>query len=140
MKGASDHGGTAEAAGEDSAALDRVFGALADPTRRALLDQLAGGPATTGSLVSGVAHLSRTGALKHLAVLRAAGLIVTRSRGRERWNHLNAAPLQSAYDRWVAHHVRGLSRSAARLAAHLQAHPESPPAPESGATTLEDLP
>ena len=135
-------GGPGEGAGEaqrqGSAALDRVFGALADPTRRALLDRLAAGPATTGSLVAAAPHLSRTGVLKHLDVLRSAGLVLTRRRGRERWNHLNAAPLQAAYDRWVARHVRGLSRSAARLAAHLQAHPDPPPAPDPGTSTPED--
>lgn len=78
-----------------------VWRALADPTRRALLDLLRSGPRTTGDLA---AHFpaTRFAVMKHLAVLEEAGLVVVRRRGRERWNHLNAVPLRQAYQRWMA--------------------------------------
>lgn len=89
-------------AGVDDAAHDAVFKALADPTRRAILDRLRRGPATTGELAERVDHLSRFGVMKHLDVLRDAGLVVTRPRGRERVNALNAVPIRQVYERWVS--------------------------------------
>jgi DNA-binding transcriptional ArsR family regulator/uncharacterized protein YndB with AHSA1/START domain len=77
-----------------------VFRALADPNRRRLLDLLRKGPRTTGDL-SDRFDSSRFAVMKHLAVLVEAGLVVVARRGRERWNHLNAVPLQRAYERWV---------------------------------------
>lgn len=81
--------------------LDTVWRALADPTRRGILDELRHGPRTTGSLVGAVGGLSRYAVMKHLGVLEEAGLTFHEKRGRERWNHLNAAPLRQIYDRWV---------------------------------------
>ena len=79
-----------------------VWRALADPTRRALLDLLRDGPATTGTLAAGFPALTRFAVMKHLGVLVDAGLVVVRRSGRERWNHLNAVPLRQAYERWMA--------------------------------------
>lgn len=107
----------------DPTDLDPVFRALADPTRRALLDLLASGPAKTGTLVAHFPQLSRTGVMKHLNQLAAANLVLIRRKGRERWNHLNPIPLQRVYERWVARHVRGLASSATRLADHIETHP-----------------
>lgn len=99
---------------------DRVWKALADPTRRALLDRLAGEPRTTGELCAHFGQdrhggLGRTGVMKHLDVLEEAGLVVVRREGRTRWNHLNPVPIQRVCDRWVSRHVRGLASSANRL-------------------------
>jgi len=77
-----------------------VWRALADPTRRALLDRLRAGPATTGALAEG--HpLSRFGVMKHLRVLEAARLLLVEERGRERWNYLNPVPLRRLAARWL---------------------------------------
>lgn len=100
--------------------LDPIFRALADPTRRALLDHLAPGPATTGTLVDAFPHLSRTGVMKHLDQLTAAGLVLVRRCGRQRWNHANPIPIQRIYERWVAHHLRGFAASASRLKDQLE--------------------
>lgn len=82
--------------------LDHVWRALADPTRRDLLDLLRGGPKTTGQLVLAIPSLSRFGVMKHLGVLEEAGLITVSRKGRERFNHLNAVPLRQIYERWVS--------------------------------------
>lgn len=80
--------------------LEPVWRALSDPTRRAILDRLRQRPATTGVLAAAF-PLSRYAVMKHLDVLVRAGLVVVRRQGRERWNHLNAVPLQQMYERWV---------------------------------------
>jgi len=81
--------------------LAPVFRALADPTRRRLLDLLAEGPRTTGDLC-GRFRTSRFAVMKHLAVLERAGLVSVRRRGRERWNHLNPVPLRAVQERWLS--------------------------------------
>lgn len=81
---------------------DDIWRALADPTRRALLDLLRDEPRTTGELAAAFPDVTRFAVMKHLSVLSAAGLVVVRRRGRERWNHLNAVPLRQAYERWMA--------------------------------------
>lgn len=78
-----------------------VWRALANPNRRLLLDQLRGGPKTTGELAEVVPELSRFAVMQHLGVLTDAGLVVVRRRGRYRFNYLNPVPLRSWYERWV---------------------------------------
>lgn len=82
--------------------LDQVWRALADATRRDLLDLLRTGPKTTGQLVEAVPALSRFGVMKHLKVLEEAGLLTVSRQGRQRYNHLNAVPLRQVYERWVS--------------------------------------
>ncbi|MCA9081389.1 MAG: helix-turn-helix transcriptional regulator [Planctomycetaceae bacterium] len=82
--------------------LDPVFKALADPTRRAILDALRTGPQNTGSLVEQFPNLSRFAVMKHIDVLREANLIVTQAQGRQRIHSLNAVPLRQMYERWVS--------------------------------------
>jgi uncharacterized protein YndB with AHSA1/START domain/DNA-binding transcriptional ArsR family regulator len=82
-------------------ALAPIWKALADPTRRRLLDLLRDGPKTTGALAEAFPALSRFAVMKHLGVLEKAGLVVVRPRGRERWHYLNAVPLRRLYERWV---------------------------------------
>ena len=81
-------------------ASDAIWRALADPTRRRLLDLLRDGPRTTGDLCDAF-KVSRFAVMKHLAILESVRLIVVRRQGRERWNHLNAVPIRQVYERWV---------------------------------------
>src|SRR5580692_7591726 len=82
--------------------LDPVWKALSDPTRRAILDLVRKGPRRTNEIVDAFPHLSRFGVMKHIDVLRAAGLINTREEGRQRVNSLNAVPIRRIYERWVS--------------------------------------
>ena len=78
-----------------------IWKALADDTRREILDLLREKPRTTNEIVSQFPHLSRFGVMKHIDVLRRANLILAEKRGRERINSLNAIPVQMIYERWV---------------------------------------
>jgi DNA-binding transcriptional ArsR family regulator len=80
---------------------DRVFKALADPTRRHLLDQLFERDGRTlGELQAGV-DMTRFGVMKHLGVLEDAQLITTRKSGREKLHYLNPVPIRLVHDRWI---------------------------------------
>ena len=83
---------------------DRIFKALADRTRRRMLDLLATKPRTTGELAAAFQRLSRFAVMKHLGVLEQAGLVVVSRDGRTRWNSLNAAPLKDVLRRWMGRH------------------------------------
>jgi DNA-binding transcriptional ArsR family regulator len=80
---------------------DLVFKALADPTRRALLDALRDGPRTTGDLCGRHPEMSRFGVMSHLKLLEQAGLVLVERDGRTRWNHLNPVPFREVVARWV---------------------------------------
>ncbi len=80
---------------------DAIWKALSDPTRREILDALRDGPKQTTEIVDAFSQLSRFGVMKHLDVLREAGLVVTRSEGRRRINSLNATPLRDVIERWI---------------------------------------
>lgn len=81
--------------------LEAVWRALADPSRRKILDLLKERPLTTGELCEQF-DISRYAVMKHLTILTEAGLVLVRRQGRQRWNHLNAIPLQQIYERWVS--------------------------------------
>jgi DNA-binding transcriptional ArsR family regulator len=81
--------------------LDGVWKALSDSTRRSILDLLRQGPRTTTQIVEAFPHLSRFGVMKHIEVLREAGLIHTREERRQRINSLNVVPIRQIYERWV---------------------------------------
>ena len=82
--------------------MDDVFRALADPTRRALLDSLFSEDGQTlGALERGL-PMTRFGVMKHLRQLEEAGLVVTRRRGREKLHFLNPVPIRLVHDRWVS--------------------------------------
>lgn len=81
---------------------DSIWKALADPTRREILDFLRGGARTTTEIVGQFPKLSRFGVMKHLEVLRQANLVLTREEGRNRINRLNAVPIRQIYERWVS--------------------------------------
>jgi DNA-binding transcriptional ArsR family regulator len=82
--------------------LDLIWKALADETRRAILDCLRDGPKTTSAIVERFPELTRFGVMKHLHVLRDAGLVLTREQGRTCINSLNAVPIRLIYERWVS--------------------------------------
>jgi DNA-binding transcriptional ArsR family regulator len=81
--------------------LGDVWKALSDSTRRSILDLLRQGPRTTTQIVEAFPHLSRFGVMKHIDVLREAGLIHTREERRQRINSLNVLPIRQIYERWV---------------------------------------
>jgi len=81
--------------------LDPTWKALSDPTRRAILDLLRDGPKQTTEIVEKFPELSRFGVMKHLDVLREAGLVKTRSDGRRRINSLNVTPIRQIMERWI---------------------------------------
>ena len=98
--------------------LDAVWKALADPTRRTILDLLRRRPQTTNEIVARIPSLSRFGVMKHLAVLREANLVQTRDEGRSVVNTLNVIPIRLVYERWVSNYqdiwarrLTGLKRS-----------------------------
>jgi DNA-binding transcriptional ArsR family regulator len=82
--------------------MDEVFKALADPTRRELLDRLFERDGQTLSALEEPLPMSRFGVMKHLKVLEEAGLVTTRRRGREKLHFLNPVPIRLIHDRWVS--------------------------------------
>jgi uncharacterized protein YndB with AHSA1/START domain/DNA-binding transcriptional ArsR family regulator len=82
--------------------MDAVFKALADPTRRGLLDELFTRDGQTLSALEERLPMTRFGVMKHLRVLEEANLVVTRKRGREKLHFLNPVPIRLVHDRWVS--------------------------------------
>lgn len=80
---------------------DRVFKALADPTRRLLLDRLFERDGRTLTELESTLEMTRFGAMKHLRVLEEANLIVTRRSGRAKLHFLNPVPIRLIHDRWI---------------------------------------
>ena len=83
-------------------AVDTVFKALADPTRRRLLDALFRKDGQTLSALEARFRMTRFGVMKHLKVLEEAGLVVTTRQGREKLHFLNPVPIRLVHDRWVS--------------------------------------
>jgi uncharacterized protein YndB with AHSA1/START domain len=83
-------------------AVDAVFKALADPTRRTLLDELFRQDGQSLSALEQRLPMTRFGVMKHLKVLEASGLVVTRKRGRQKLHFLNPVPIRLVHDRWVS--------------------------------------
>ncbi len=82
--------------------MDAVFRALADPTRRSLLDELFKRDGQTLSELEERLPMTRFGVMKHLKVLEEAGLVVSKRRGREKLHFLNPVPIRLVHDRWVS--------------------------------------
>jgi len=82
--------------------MDEVFRALADPTRRSLLDELYREDGQTLTALEERFAMTRFGVMKHLKLLEEAGLVVTRRRGREKLHFLNPVPIRLVHDRWVS--------------------------------------
>lgn len=115
--------------------LTPIWKALSDPTRRRILDLLKERPRTTGELCDAFEELSRFAVMKHLAVLAGAELVIVRPNGRERWNHLNAVPLQRIYERWLRPYE---AEWAAKLI-QLQQHIEEPKGEKNNMSDLEAI-
>jgi DNA-binding transcriptional ArsR family regulator len=106
---------------------DRVFKALADPTRRSLLDRLFERDGRTLTDLEAGVELTRFGVMKHLRVLEDAGLVVTRRSGREKLHFLNPVPIQMIHNRWIDKFTAGPAAALLDLKDALEAG-EPPPA------------
>ena len=82
--------------------MEDIFKALADPTRRSLLDALFEADGQTLGALEGRLAMTRFGVMKHLRILEDAGLVVTRRHGREKLHFLNPIPIRLVHDRWVS--------------------------------------
>jgi DNA-binding transcriptional ArsR family regulator len=101
---------------------DLVFKALADPTRRLLLDRLFEQDGMTlGQLEGEVPELTRFGVMKHLGVLEQAGLVVTRKQGRHKHHYLNPVPIRLIYERWIDKYRDHRSAALLDLKDHVEA-------------------
>jgi uncharacterized protein YndB with AHSA1/START domain len=101
-------------------AMDAVFKALADPTRRNLLDELFRTDGQTLSTLEQRLPMTRFGVMKHLKVLEQAGLVVTRRRGREKLHFLNAVPIRLIHDRWVSKYAEPWAATLSNLKHRLE--------------------
>jgi DNA-binding transcriptional ArsR family regulator len=103
-----------------TAAMDEVFKALADPTRRALLDLLFDQDGQTLTALERRLPMSRFGVMKHLRVLEEANLVVTRRRGREKLHFLNPVPIRLIHDRWVSKYAEPWAAALTGIKAELE--------------------
>jgi uncharacterized protein YndB with AHSA1/START domain len=100
--------------------MDAVFRALADPTRRSVLDELFRDDGQTLSSLEGRFLMSRQGVMKHLRVLETAGLVVTRRRGREKLHFLNPVPIRLVHDRWVSKYAEPWAAALSEIKSRLE--------------------
>ena len=100
--------------------MDAVFKALADPTRRSLLDALYERDGQTLSALEERLPMTRFGVMKHLRVLEDAGLVTTRKRGREKLHFLNPVPIRLIHDRWVSKYAEPWASALTELKTQLE--------------------
>jgi uncharacterized protein YndB with AHSA1/START domain len=100
--------------------MDEVFKALADPTRRSLLDELFRKDGQTLSALEGRLPMTRFGVMKHLKQLEAAGLVVTKRHGREKLHFLNPVPIRLVHDRWVSKYAEPWAAALSELKSELE--------------------
>ena len=100
--------------------MDDVFRALADPTRRSLLDELFGEDGQTLTALEERLPMSRFGVMKHLKVLEEANLVVTRRRGREKLHFLNPVPIRLIHERWVSKYAEPWAAALTGIKAELE--------------------
>jgi DNA-binding transcriptional ArsR family regulator len=104
--------------------MDEVFKALADPSRRSLLDRLhAKNGQTLAELCDGLA-MTRQAVTKHLAILQAANLVVTLRHGREKLHYLNPVPIHQIGERWIKKFERGKLAALSELKRQLEKRDE----------------
>jgi uncharacterized protein YndB with AHSA1/START domain len=101
-------------------AMDEVFRALADPTRRGLLDELFKEDGQTLRALEQGLPMTRFGVMKHLRLLEEAGLVVTKRRGREKLHFLNPVPIRLVHDRWVSKYAEPWAASLSGLKNRLE--------------------
>jgi DNA-binding transcriptional ArsR family regulator len=104
--------------------MDAVFKALADPTRRRLLDRLRARNGQTLRELCERIEITRQAVTKHLAILEAANLVATEKRGREKLHYLNPVPINEIADRWIGKYERPRLRALAELKKNLEAENE----------------
>ncbi|MFI4881707.1 MAG: ArsR/SmtB family transcription factor [Phycisphaerales bacterium JB064] len=104
----------------DAERLDRIFGALADASRRAMLEIIRDQPGALVRDVTGHFELSRIAVMRHLRVLEDAGLVTSEKVGRERRHYFNAAPIQMVRDEWMARYGSFWSERMADLKRRLE--------------------
>jgi len=104
--------------------VDAVFKALADATRRKLLDRLHADNGQTLSELCEQLAMSRQAVSKHLGLLEAASLVVTRRRGREKLHYLNPAPIHEIHERWIGKYERARVHALGELKRVLEASPD----------------
>jgi uncharacterized protein YndB with AHSA1/START domain len=104
--------------------MEPVFRALADPTRRALLDELFARDGQTLVALTARHEMTRIAVAKHLKILEEAGLVVTRRRGREKLHYLNPVPIRLVYDRWVNKYTEPWAAGLADLKRDLESQME----------------
>jgi len=101
--------------------FEPVFKALADPSRRALLDSLfASDGQRLTELCAQLPELTRFGVMKHIAVLEAAGLVTSEKVGREKRHYLNPVPIQQIFDRWLSKYAEPFTRALVGLKQNLE--------------------
>jgi uncharacterized protein YndB with AHSA1/START domain/DNA-binding transcriptional ArsR family regulator len=100
--------------------MDAVFKALADPTRRGLLDELFEQDGQTLTALEGRLPMTRFGVMKHLRVLEEAGLVTTRRRGRVKLHYLNPVPIRLVHDRWVSKYAEPWAATLSGLKTRLE--------------------
>jgi DNA-binding transcriptional ArsR family regulator len=103
--------------------MDAVFRALADPTRRDLLDALFTQDGQSLTALEGRVPMTRFGVMKHLKVLEEAGLVVARKRGREKLHFLNPVPIRLIHDRWVSKYAEPWASALTELKTQLEDTP-----------------
>jgi DNA-binding transcriptional ArsR family regulator len=101
----------------------QVFKALADPTRRFLLDLLFEREGRTLSELEAEVDMTRIGVMKHLRLLEDAGLVLTRRSGREKLHFLNPVPIQLIHDRWINKFTERQASALVNLKSELEARP-----------------
>ena len=104
--------------------VDEVFKALADPTRRSLLDELYREDGQSLSALEARFSMTRFGVMKHLKQLEEAGLVVTRREGREKLHFLNPVPIRLVHDRWVSKYAEPWAAGLSELKTSLEAQME----------------
>ena len=112
----------------DDGSTASAFRALADPSRRLLLDRLFERDGQTlGELTAHLPDMTRFGVMRHLGVLEAAGLISTRREGREKRHFLNPVPIRLIHDRWISKYAAPVVGAMSALKGHLEAPPMAIP-------------
>ena len=104
--------------------MDEVFKALADPTRRSLLDALYEHDGQSLSALEQRLPMTRFGVMKHLKALEEAGLVTTRKRGREKLHFLNPVPIRLVHDRWVSKYAEPWAAALSGLKQRIEEEPE----------------
>ena len=106
--------------------LDAVFKALANPVRRRICDELRLRPLTTKQLCASFPELDRCTVMLHLGTLERAGLVVAVKKGRERFNYLDAMPIQAIHERWIGPHAAHAAGQLLALKTRLEGEPAKP--------------